>query len=83
MPDERVAYEKTVRVRSYRARHDGTRCIEAKQRLRDGLPMDPLVLVIDRNDPKRILGLDGLHRAVAAIDLRVRKVPAVVVRVSP
>ena len=45
-----------------------------KNKIRDGIPIDPLLLMINiRNN--RIIAGDGTHRALAAQDLGIKKVP--------
>jgi len=52
-----------------------------KNKIRNGIPIDPLFLMINiRNN--RIIAGDGTHRALAAQDLGVKKVPVYIIYVQ-
>jgi hypothetical protein len=51
-----------------------TSIVKLKDRIHNQLPIDPLVLYVDMNT-KRVIGHEGRHRALAAIDKNIQQVP--------
>jgi hypothetical protein len=49
-----------------------------REKLKKGIPIDPVMMMVDI-DSNRVMGQDGVHRALAAKELGIKKIPVYII----